>query len=406
VEIYLVGGAVRDELLGRPVRERDYVVVGATPAEMLRMGFRQVGKDFPVFLHPETGEEHALARTERRPGHAGSAPQVHADTQVTLKEDLSRRDLTINALARDGHGRLIDYFDGLPDLEGRWLRHVSPAFSEDPVRVLRVARFVARYSEIGFRVAEETLALMQSMVRQGRLDGLVPERVWQELVRALTEPRPDLFFETLRTCGALDRVIPELARLWGVPQPAHWHPEIDTGVHTMMVVRVARGLSDDPVVVFAALAHDLGKGETPRDILPSHRGHEERGVRLVDQVCRRLRAPRRFRELARLVARHHGHVHRAQELRASTVLKVLEAADAFRRPQRLEGLLLACEADYRGRLHFENRPYHQADYFRAWREAAASVNVKSVIRSCKRPELIGAAIAEARVEAIKRARAE
>jgi tRNA nucleotidyltransferase (CCA-adding enzyme) len=400
MEIYLVGGAVRDRLLGRPVTERDYVVVGATPERMLALGYRQVGRDFPVFLHPDTAEEYALARTERRNARRGGAPMVHADPAVSLRDDLSRRDLTINALAEGPDGALIDYFGGLQDLRQRRLRHVSPAFAEDPIRVLRLARFMARYGELDFRPAPETLALIRTMVGEGRLEGLVPERVWQELVKALGEPRPDLFVSTLRQCGALAVVFPELERLWGVPQPERWHPEIDTGLHTLMVLRGARLLSDDPAVLFAALTHDLGKGETPMVLLPRHHGHEERSVRLVEGMCARLRAPARFCSLAKLAARYHGHIHRAQELRSGTVLRVLEAADAFRRPQRLEALLLACEADYRGRRGFEDQPYPQADLFRQWQAVAAAVDSAAVARACARPELIGEALARERIAAI------
>ncbi len=403
LEIYLVGGAVRDRLLGRAVTERDYVVVGATAQQMLDRGYRQVGKDFPVFLHPETSDEHALARTERR-SRPGSVPVVHADPGVTLQDDLWRRDLTVNALAEAADGSIIDPFGGLGDLELRLLRHVSTAFEEDPVRVLRVARFMARYAGLGFQVAEETRALMSDMVQRALLDELVPERVWQEMAKALLEEKPSAFFETLRDCGALARIFPELDDLWGVPQPPHWHPEIDTGVHTMMVLDMARGLSDDSAVVFAALCHDLGKAETPDEILPSHHGHGERGVSLVDRVCGRLRIPSRQQDLARLVARYHGYVHRAGELRASTVLKVLTAADAFRRPQRLDGLLLACEADYRGRGGFEQRSYPQAAAFKAWARAAAAVDSAAVAAACKRPELIPDAIAQARISAIKSVR--
>ncbi len=401
METFLVGGAVRDRLLGRPVAERDYVVVGATPDDMLRLGYRQVGKDFPVFLHPQTRFEHALARTERKTA-AAAAPVVHANRDVTLEQDLSRRDLTINALAENPDGRVIDYFGGLQDLKRRVLRHVSPAFAEDPVRILRVARFMARYGPLGFRVADETMELMRAMVARGQLDVLVPERVWQELVRVLGEPQPTRFFETLRASRALAPILPELDRLWGVPQPKQWHPEIDTGVHTMMVVEMARSLSDNPAVVFAALIHDLGKGETPAEILPSHRGHEERSAQLLERICGRLRIPNRFCELGQLVARYHGKIHHAEELRAVTVLKILQAADAFRRPQRLQGLLLAAEADYRGRKGFEQRPYPQAEHFRAWYQAAAAVDTAVVANACKRPELIGEAIYQARVAAIKR----
>jgi len=403
VEIYLVGGAVRDRLLGRPVSERDYVVVGATPEQLRALGFLQVGRDFPVFLHPQSRAEHALARMERPSAGRPVPPVVHAAPDVSLRDDLQRRDLTINALAEDAQGRVIDHFGGQRDLELRLLRHVSPAFAEDPLRILRVARFMARYGALGFRVAEETQALMRSMVAAGALDGLVPERVWQELVKALGEARPPLFFETLRACGALVRILPELERLWGVPQPPRWHPEIDTGLHTMLVLQMARRLSDDPAVVFAALTHDLGKGETPREIWPSHRGHEERSVRLVEQVCRRLRSPTRYCDLARLVARYHGNIHRATELRPGTVLRILRATDAFRRPQRLEELLLACEADYRGRTGFAERAYPQGEQFRTWMRAAAAVDSAAVAAGCARPGLIGQAVARARLRAIKEA---
>jgi len=402
METYLVGGAVRDRLLERPVVERDYVVVGATPEEMLRLGYQQVGKDFPVFLHPETKDEHALARTERRSAGGTSTPVAHADPAVTLEQDLSRRDLTINALAETADRQVIDYFGGLRDLEQRILRHVSPAFAEDPIRILRVARFMARYAALGFEVADETLELMRSMVAAGAVDNLVPERVWQELAKALEEPRPSRFFETLRSVGALAVILPELDRLWGIPQPACWHPEIDTGVHTMMVLEMARTLSDDPAVLFAALIHDLGKGETPADILPSHHGHEERSARLLEGICERLRVPNRFCDLGRLVALYHGKIHRTEELRASTLLKILQAADAFRRPERLEGLLLAAEADYRGRKGLQQRPYPQAAHFRACYQAAAAVDTATVAADCKRSELIPEAIYRARVAAIKR----
>lgn len=404
MEIYLVGGAVRDRLLGRKVTERDYVVVGATPADMRQLGYRQVGKDFPVFLHPKTADEHALARTERKSAGGDGTPVVHAEPDVSLKEDLFRRDLTINALAEDADGNIIDYFGGRDDLENRLLRHVSPAFEEDPIRVLRIARFMARYHGLGFRVADETLELMRRMVEQGRLDNLVPERVWQEIAKALGETKPSAFFDTLRQCRALVRVLPELDRLWGVPQPKLWHPEIDTGVHVLMVLDTACELSDDPAIRFAALTHDLGKGTTPVEILPSHRGHEERGVELVKQVCERLRIPNRFCDLARLVARYHGLIHRADELRAATVLKVLEAADAFRRPHRLDGLLLSAEADYRGRGGFHERPYPQAEQFRQWRELANTVDINAVIASCDKPVLIPDAIRQARISAIKQSK--
>jgi len=404
VEIYLVGGAVRDKLLGRPVKERDYVVVGATPERMLALGYRMVGKDFPVFLHPETQEEYALARTERKigPGHHGFA--VCADPGVNLEQDLAQRVLTINALAEDSEGRLIDYCGGRADLDGRILRHVSEAFREDTLRILRVARFAGRYADLGFAVAPQTNELMREMVAAGELDTLVPERVWQELVRALGEDTPSRFFETLRECDALDRIFPEIERLWGVTQPANWHPEIDTGAHTMMVLDCAASLSPKPEVRFAALTHDLGKGLTPPDEWPRHRGHEERGVRLVDELCDRLRAPNRFRELARLVARYHGNVHRADELRSGTLLDRLEALDAFRRPERLEEFLLSCEADFRGRKGFHDRPYPQADLFRDVYRAAADVDLSGIADIAGEPEGIRERVRGLRLQAIRVAR--
>jgi tRNA nucleotidyltransferase (CCA-adding enzyme) len=400
IHTYLVGGAVRDRLLGRPVRERDYVVVGATPAQLQALGFRQVGRDFPVFLHPRTGAEYALARSARGGSGHAATPHIHADPGVSLREDLSRRDLTINALAEGPDGEVIDYFGGLEDLRQRRLRHVSPAFAEDPVRVLRLARFMARYGDLGFHPAPETLALVRQMTADGLLADLVPERVWQELVKALGEPRPDLFLTTLRDGRALAAIFPELDRLWGVPQPARWHPEIDTGAHLLLVLQVARSLTDDPAVLFAALTHDLGKGETPARLWPSHHGHEQRGVRLVETFCARLRAPVRFRDLARLTARYHAHIHRAPELRPGTVLRVLEAADALRRPERLEGLLLASEADYRGRLGLGDRAYPQAGRFRSWRAAAAAVDAAALARACPDPARIPAVLARARTQAI------
>lgn len=403
-EVYLVGGAVRDRLLDWPVAERDFVVVGATSEQMLALGFRQVGKDFPVFLHPLTHEEYALARTERKtaPGYRGFV--VHAEPTVTLKEDLERRDLTINSLAEDGAGRLIDYYGGERDLRERVLRHVSPAFAEDPVRILRLARFAARYAELGFGVAEETLALMGSMVRAGEVEALVPERVWQELERALREVHPSRFFEVLRVCGALGRLFPELDALFGIPQPRHWHPEIDTGVHTLMVLEAAARLSPQPEVRFAALTHDLGKGTTPVEILPSHKGHEARGLELIEGLCSRYKAPARYRDLARLVARFHGQVHRAEELRAGTILDLLETTDAIRRPDRFEQLVLACEADYRGREGFSDRAYPQAEMLREALAAARSLNVGDLVANEKDPERIRERIRRARIGAIKSSR--
>ncbi|MDX9768311.1 MAG: multifunctional CCA addition/repair protein [Ectothiorhodospiraceae bacterium] len=406
MQVYLVGGAVRDALLGLPVKERDWVVVGASMQDMLDLGYKQVGRDFPVFLHPQTHEEYALARTERKtaPGYRGFV--VHAEPDVTLEQDLQRRDLTINAIAQDERGALIDPFGGRADLERRLLRHVSDAFAEDPVRILRLARFAARFAPLGFRVADETLALMRDMVAAGEVDALVPERVWQELSRALGEPAPARFFEVLRDCGALAVLFPEIERLFGVPQPEQHHPEIDTGVHTLMVLTQAARLSNDPTVRFAALTHDLGKGTTPSDILPSHHGHEARSAELVDAMCDRLKAPNAYRELALHVARHHGNVHRALELRAATILKMLETLDALRRPQRFELFLLACEADYRGRAGYEDRPYPQAELLRRTREAAASVTAAVLADRNLTGPALGEALHAARVHAIEAVQCE
>ncbi|NCA70199.1 MAG: multifunctional CCA addition/repair protein [Sphingobacteriia bacterium] len=402
--VYLVGGAVRDRLLGRAITERDFVVVGATPDDLLARGFRQVGRDFPVFLHPRTQDEYALARTERKtaPGYRGFV--VHAEPDVTLEEDLRRRDLTINALAEDEQGNLIDPHGGLADLQARVLRHVSPAFAEDPVRILRVARFAARFADLGFSVAPATQALMRAMVAAGEVDALVPERVWQELAGALATPRPARFFEVLRDCGALARLLPEVDRLWGIPQPAQWHPEIDTGVHAMLVLDMSARLSPDPLVRFAALCHDLGKGTTPEAILPSHKGHEERSVLLLEAICDRLRIPTRYRELARITARYHGLAHKVDELRAATVLRLLEGADAFRRPERFAQLLIACEADFRGRVGYEERDYPQGATIRRLQAAAAAVDTGAVARTARLPRLVPSRIRAARIAAIRAAR--
>ena len=397
---YLVGGAVRDRLLGLPVKERDWVVVGSTPEDMRTRGFRPVGKDFPVFLHPLTNEEYALARTERKtaPGYRGFA--FHAAPDVTLEDDLRRRDLTVNAIAEGADGTLIDPYGGRADLERRLLRHVSPAFAEDPVRILRVARFAARLAPLGFRVAEETLALMHGMVEAGEVDALVAERVWQELVRALAAPAPRAFFETLRACGALGRLIPELDRLWGVPQVAKHHPEIDTGDHVMRVLDQAVLLSPESSVRFAALLHDLGKGTTPAELLPKHHGHEQRSGQLALEVCARFKAPNDFRDLARLVAREHGNVHRALELRPATVLKLLEGADAFRRPERFAAALVACTADARGRPGHEDDAYPQAEYLQRALQAARDVPVQPLLERGLKGQELAEALRGERVEAI------
>lgn len=400
MQTYLVGGAVRDELLGIPARERDWCVVGATPDDMLAAGYRQVGKDFPVFLHPDTGEEYALARTERKtaPGYHGF--EFDTSPAVTLEEDLGRRDLTINALAKDSDGTLIDPFNGKSDIDAKQLRHVSPAFREDPVRILRTARFAARFAPIGFSVADETRALMRSMVDDGEADALVPDRVWREMASALAEDEPQVFFEVLRDCGALVAVFPEIDALFGVPQPPKWHPEIDCGVHTLMVVRQAAMLSPDLDVRFAALVHDLGKATTDKAQLPSHPGHEKRSVRIIRQLAKRLPIPVACRELAVLVAEFHGHAHKAFELKPSTILKLLERTDAFRRPDRFGRYLLACEADCRGRAGLEDRPYPQAEYLAGALDAANRVNARAIAADESDGRLIGERVHRERLAAI------
>jgi tRNA nucleotidyltransferase (CCA-adding enzyme) len=400
MEVYLVGGAIRDELLGLPVRERDWVVVGATPEEMRQRGFRPVGRDFPVFLHPETREEYALARTERKVGPGYRGFEVHHTPDVTLEDDLRRRDLTINALARGGDGRIVDPWGGRADLEARVLRHVSPAFAEDPVRILRVARFAARFAGLGFTVAPATVELMRGMVEAGEADALVPERVWQETQKALGEPHPDAFLQVLRDCGALARVFPELDALWGVPQPERWHPEVDTGVHMLLVMRQAARLTDSPRVRFAALLHDLGKGATPPDLWPRHVGHEERGATLVRRLADRLRIPTDYRHLAELTARWHGLVHRALELRAATMLDLLERCDALRRPERFREFLLACEADFRGRPGWESRSYPEAALLGAALEAALGATLEPAERRGLDGARIGEALRRKRIAAI------
>jgi tRNA nucleotidyltransferase (CCA-adding enzyme) len=401
MRVYLVGGAVRDRLLGREVRERDWVVVGATPEELVRAGYVPVGREFPVFLHPRTHEEYALARLERKvgPGYRGFTTQF--SPEVTLDEDLRRRDLTINAMAETESGELIDPYGGQRDLAARLLRHVSPSFIEDPVRILRVARFAARYASLGFRIAPETMALMHSMVGSDEVRALVPERVWAETERALGEPRPEVFFGTLRECGALAVIYPEIDALYGVPQPPRWHPEVDTGVHTMLALRYAADSGAPTPVRFAAAVHDLGKAQTPRELWPSHPGHEDSGVPVIEDLCERLRVPGAYRELAVLAARQHTLVHRAQELRPETVLKLFETSDAFRRPERFAQLLLVCEADARGRTGLESRPYPQAAYLQGALAAAAAVSLPPEARAGLPGPAIGDEIRRRRLEAIK-----
>ena len=399
MQVYLVGGAARDERLGLPVKERDWCVVGATPDELTGEGYKQVGKDFPVFLHPDSNEEYALARTERKTaaGYHGFAFDTSPD--VTIEEDLSRRDLTINALAVDDSGELIDPFGGLQDLERRLIRHVSDAFIEDPVRILRAAKFAARFAHLGFRIAPETRDLMRQMVAGGEADALVPDRVWKETESALAGPNPRLYFEALRACGALRVVFPEVDALFGVPQPVKWHPEVDTGVHTMMVVEQSEKLSDDVEVRYAALVHDLGKATTRLSELPSHPGHEQRGRKLIKGMADRLPVPRACRDLGLIVAEFHTHCHRAFELRDETVVKLLEKTDAFRRPQRFEQFLCACEADARGRTGFEHRDYSQASHLREAFGAAAAVDAGG-IASDNDGDKIPEAIRKARVRAV------
>jgi len=401
MQTYLVGGAVRDKLLGRAAGDRDHVVVGASPERMLALGYRPVGRDFPVFLHPETGEEHALARTERKSGRGYHGFVVQADASVTLEQDLERRDLTINAIAEDAQGRLIDPFGGARDIEARVLRHVSPAFAEDPVRILRAARFAARFSLLGFTVASETMALMRQMVRDGEVDHLVPERVWAETRKALGEAQPAAFLRVLRECGALAVLFPEVDALYGVPQRAEFHPEIDSGVHLELVLDQSAQLAPgDDLVAFCALTHDLGKALTPAHELPRHVGHEQRGVKPLRALAARLKVPTEHAALAELVCREHLNAHRAFELKPATVLKLLTALDALRRPARLDKFLAACMADKRGRTGHALDAYPQADYLRACRDAAAAIDAAGFVAAGLTGPAIGQAMAAARIDAI------
>ena len=401
MQIFTVGGAVRDELLGLPVQDRDYVVVGATPEEMLARGFKPVGKDFPVFLHPKTHEEHALARTERKTGQGYQGFSFHAAPEVGLEEDLARRDLTINAIARADDGSLTDPFHGVADIEARVLRHVGPAFIEDPVRILRVARFAARFTD--FSVAPETVELMRQMVVRGEADHLVAERVWQELAKGLMEAKPSRMIYMLRECGALARLLPELDRLFGVPQRADFHPEIDTGVHVMMALNHSAQQGYGLPVRFAVLLHDLGKGLTPATELPRHVGHEARSVMLVEELCARLRTPAGCRDLALLVARHHGDIRRGPEMSAATVTKLLENADALRRPHRFRQLLDACACDFHGRLGWEEKPIPSPELFLIALDAIRAIDAAAIARSCKDASQIPQRLYDARVVAVKKA---
>lgn len=398
MKVYLVGGAVRDQLLGIPVHERDWVVVGATPQQLLMKNFRQVGRDFPVFLHPETNEEYALARTERKsaPGYYGFDCDYSAT--VTLEEDLGRRDLTINAMAKDEDGLIIDPYSGRSDLNNKILRHVSPAFIEDPVRVLRVARFAARFHHLGFKLADETRSLMYAMVKRGELMHLVPERVWQEFVRSLSEKNPDQFILTLRSCDALRIILPELNALFGVPNPHEYHQEIDSGIHTLMVLNAATALSEDPVIRFAALVHDLGKTLSPMDSWPRHHDHEAHGVAVIESLCSRLRIPNEYRILASLVSRVHIKIHRLFELRAATIVTLLEQSDAFRRPQLFYNLLIACQADMAGRG--KKIDYPQAKLWSYIVSECAKVNPQDLIAQGYKGKEIKEALHQRRVACV------
>ena len=406
MNVFLVGGAVRDRLLGLEVKDRDWVVVGTSPKQMKAAGYRSVGKDFPVFLHPDSHEEYALARTERKTkaGYHGFEFDTAAD--VTLEQDLERRDLTINAIAEDADGNLSDPFNGQQDLQDRLLRHVSPAFAEDPVRILRIARFLARYHYLGFTIADETLTLMTVMVNAGEVDALVPERVWQETAKALGEQNPEQFILALRECGALKILFPEIDRLFGVPQVKVYHPEVDTGIHVMMVLQQCCLLTDDPVTRFAALTHDLGKGITKPDILPHHYGHEEEGVPLVTELCDRLKIPNEYRQLAELTCRYHTHIHRAFDMKPKTLLKVLMAADAYRRPERFKQFLQACKADSRGRPTFEDRVYLQADFYVKLFEATRAIPIKPILDKGFKGEEVKEELRRRRLVAIAELRRE
>ena len=401
MQIFLVGGAVRDKLLDYPVIEYDWVVVGASPQEMLDRGFKQVGKDFPVFLHPETQDEYALARTERKFGKGYYGFEVYADSDVTLEQDLQRRDLTINAIAMSQDGEIFDPYGGQQDIQNKLLRHVSPAFEEDPLRVLRVARFAARYHHLGFTVADETMELMRQICQSGELTSLAAERIWKETSRALGEKSPQVFFETLRQCGGMKDWFPEIEALWGIPNPAKWHPEIDTGIHTMMVLEQAALITEDTVTRYAALCHDLGKGETPKEHHPSHKGHEKLGVPLVQTLSRRLKTPTEYEKLAKIASEFHLHLHRIEELKPHTIVKVLERTDAFRNTKRFEQFLQVCEADFKGRTGFEDKQYPQATLMRDAFHACQQISPKELIAKGYEGKKLGEEIHRQRVSKVK-----
>ncbi len=406
LETYLVGGAVRDNLLQRAVKDKDYLVVGATVELMLHLGYQQVGKDFPVFLHPETKEEYALARTEKKQGQGYTGFSCYFAPDVTIEEDLQRRDLTVNAMAMDDNGGIIDPYNGQKDLNDRILRHVSSAFIEDPLRVLRVARFAARYHNYNFTIAPETLTLMTQLSESGELQSLTAERVWQEMQRSLAEEHPEIFFEVLHQCQALKALWPELDALWGIPNPALWHPEICSGIHTMMVLQQAVKLSTNTAVRFAALCHDLGKGLTPSRLWPSHKGHEKTGLPLVEKICVQLKVPTQYKQLALKVCEHHLHCHKAFELKASTLLKIFNQLDVWRKPQEFNDFIIACKSDFLGREGFEQRPYPQEDYLNAAMKAAIKVTAKAFVEQGLKGIEIKEAMAEARLNAVKTVKAE
>ncbi|MCH1925375.1 multifunctional CCA addition/repair protein [Shewanella sp. C32] len=401
MQFYLVGGAVRDQLLGLAIKDRDHLVVGATVEQMLAKGYRQVGKDFPVFLHPKTQEEYALARTERKTGRGYGGFTVDASPEVTLEEDLLRRDLTINAIAQDEHGQLFDPYGGQQDLQQRVLRHVSPAFVEDPLRVLRVARFAARYANLGFTVAPETMALMRELAESGELEALSAERLWQELERALNTPSPWVFIEVLRDCGALAHVMPEIDALFGVPQPAQWHPEIDTGIHTLMSLKCATQLSDDAQVRFATLLHDLGKALTPEELLPKHHGHGQAGQAPIRELCQRLRVPNEYRDLALLASDLHQDIHNLPQLKPSTVLRKLDQIDAWRKPHRVTQLISVCQADAQGRTGLENQPYPQGPLLQQIFDQTSAVDIKPILAAGYKGAEIKEQVAKIRTTIIK-----
>ena len=405
MQIYLVGGAVRDKLLNYPSTERDWVVVGSSPEEMTSLGYKPVGSDFPVFLHPETSEEYALARTERKSGIGYKGFQFHAGSDITLEQDLQRRDLTINAIAEDDQGNLIDPYHGRRDIENKTLRHVSDAFIEDPLRVLRVARFAARYQYLGFTIANETLALMRELAGSGELEALTPERVWLETQKALSERSPRTYIEVLRECGALKVLLPEVDQLFGVPQRADYHPEVDTGLHVLLSLDQAVILSSEPAVRFAVLMHDLGKGITPLSVLPRHIGHEEKGVPLVKAVCNRLKVPNHYRDLAIAATRYHLLCHKAPTLKPSTTLKLLKNLDAFRRPERMAQFLLCCEADAKGRTGFENTPYPSGQWLQEVVGAVSEIDNQSLIEKGLSGKQFGKALEQMRLDVIAQKRA-